>query len=63
MESAASGLEAEGTELTDGASNAAGAIIGVEVAAALEEAVNCVLLGGGALDGEVIVGGEHGRVD
>ena len=48
-----------GAELTDSVDNTAGAVAGVEVAAALEEAVDGILLGG-ALKGEVVVVGEHG---
>lgn len=48
--------------MTHRAGDALGAVIVAEVAAALEEAGDGVL-GGGAGDGEVVVGGEHGRVD
>lgn len=62
LERSATGLGAKGTELSHCSCDARGAVGHGEVAAALEEAVDDVVLGG-AGDGEVVVGGVGGRVD
>lgn len=62
LEGPTAGLRAERAELTHRARDARGAVGHGEVAAALEEAVDDVVLGG-AGDGEVVVGAVRGRVD
>lgn len=61
LHGATAGLRADGTDLADGPGDAGGAVGHGEVAAALVEAVDGVL-GAGAEDGEVVVGGVGGRV-